>query len=54
MAIPNPDARLVVMVILVVPLSVIVAFVAATVFAKLAGQPPSEKSSPVSPQTQTP
>jgi bile acid:Na+ symporter, BASS family len=37
MAIPNPDPRLVVMVVLVVPLSVIVAFVAASIFAKLAG-----------------
>jgi bile acid:Na+ symporter, BASS family len=37
MAIPNPDPRLVVMVVLVVPLSVIVAFVAALVFAKQAG-----------------
>jgi BASS family bile acid:Na+ symporter len=54
MAIPNPDARLVVMVILVVPLSVIVAFVAATVFARLAGQPPSEKSNSESPQTKNP
>ena len=54
MAIPKPDARLVVMVVLVVPLSVIVAFVAATVFVRLAGQPSSEKSSPESPQTQNP
>jgi BASS family bile acid:Na+ symporter len=37
MAIPSPDPRLVVMVVLVVPLSVIVAFVAALVFAKQAG-----------------
>jgi BASS family bile acid:Na+ symporter len=54
MAIPNPDARLVVMVILVVPLSVIVAFVAATVFSKLAGQPPSEQSNSETPQIQNP
>jgi BASS family bile acid:Na+ symporter len=47
MAIPNPDPRLVVMVILVVPLSVIVALVAAQVFAARAGQPPSEKSEQV-------
>ena len=33
MAIPNPDSRLVVMVVLVVPLSVIVAFAAARLFA---------------------
>jgi BASS family bile acid:Na+ symporter len=33
MAIPNPDPRLVVMIVLVVPLSVIVAFVAARLFA---------------------
>lgn len=33
MAIPNPDSRLVVMVVLVVPLSLIVAFIAARVFA---------------------
>jgi bile acid:Na+ symporter, BASS family len=32
MAIPDPDSRLVVMVVLVVPLSVIVAFVAARIF----------------------
>jgi BASS family bile acid:Na+ symporter len=37
MAIPNPDSRLVVMVVLVVPLSVIVAFVAARLFAAGAG-----------------
>jgi BASS family bile acid:Na+ symporter len=54
MAIPNPDPRLVVMVVLVVPLSVIVAFVAARLFAARAGQPLSEKSVPESPQTQTP
>jgi BASS family bile acid:Na+ symporter len=39
MAIPNPDSRLVVMIVLVVPLSVIVAFVAARLFAARAGQP---------------
>jgi len=38
MAIPNPDPRLVVMVILVVPISVIVALVSARVFARLSGQ----------------
>jgi len=61
-AIPNPDPRLVVMVILVVPLSVIVAFVAARVFARLAGEPPSKKfdqgyltfDDPETPQTQDP
>ena len=37
MAIPNPDSRLVVMVVLVVPLSVIVAFAAAQLFAARAG-----------------
>jgi bile acid:Na+ symporter, BASS family len=37
MAIPSPDSRLVVMVVLVVPLSVIVAFVAARLFAAGAG-----------------
>jgi bile acid:Na+ symporter, BASS family len=37
MAIPNPDSRLVVMIVLVVPLSVIVAFVAAWLFAARAG-----------------
>ena len=37
MAIPNPDSRLVVMVVLVVPLSVIVAFAAARLFAARAG-----------------
>jgi BASS family bile acid:Na+ symporter len=52
MAIPNPDPRLVVMVVLVVPLSVIVAFVAAQVFARLAGQPLSEKAGPEKPRTQ--
>ena len=54
MAIPNPDARLVVMLVLVVPISVIVAFVAAQVFAKLAGNPPSENPGAESPQTQNP
>jgi bile acid:Na+ symporter, BASS family len=54
MAIPNPDARLVVMVVLVVPLSVVVAFVAARVFAARAGQPSSAKPVPESPQTQNP
>jgi BASS family bile acid:Na+ symporter len=39
MAIPNPDSRLVVMVVLVVPLSVIVAFAAARWFAARAGAP---------------
>jgi len=38
MAIPNPDSRLVVMIVLVVPLSVIVAFVAARLFAAQAGK----------------
>jgi BASS family bile acid:Na+ symporter len=37
MAIPNPDPRLVVMIVLVVPLSAIVAFVAAKLFASRAG-----------------
>jgi len=36
-AIPNPDSRLVVMIVLVVPLSVIVALVAAWLFATRAG-----------------
>ena len=36
MAVPNPDPGLVVMIVLVVPLSVIVAFVAARIFAKQA------------------
>jgi bile acid:Na+ symporter, BASS family len=53
MAIPKPDPRLVVMVVLVVPLSVIVAFVAARVFARQAGQL-SEKPALKSPQTQSP
>lgn len=39
MAIPSPDTRLVVMVVLVVPLSVLVAFAAASVFAARAGAP---------------
>lgn len=39
MAIPNPDSRLVVMIVLVVPLSVIVAFVAARLFVARAGKP---------------
>jgi len=50
MAIPNPDPRLVVMVILVVPLSVIVATIAARVFAGLAGPPPADGSGPESPR----
>jgi BASS family bile acid:Na+ symporter len=37
MAIPHPDSRLVVMIVLVVPLSVIVAFVAARLFATRTG-----------------
>lgn len=45
MAIPSPDARLVVMVVLVVPLSAIVAFVAAALFAARAGQPASGQES---------
>jgi len=52
MAIPNPDPRLVVMVVLVVPLSVIVAFVAARIFAARAATPPSEKLVAESPQPQ--
>lgn len=40
MAIPNPDPRLVMMIVLVVPLSVMVAFVAAHLFAKQAGGGP--------------
>jgi bile acid:Na+ symporter, BASS family len=50
MAIPNPDPRLVVMVILVVPLSMIVATIAARVFGGLAGPPPSDGSGPESPR----
>jgi len=42
MAIPNPDSRLVVMVVLVVPLSVIVAFAAAQLFAARAGATPGD------------
>jgi BASS family bile acid:Na+ symporter len=37
MAIPNPDPRLVVMIVLVVPISAIVAFVAALLFARAGG-----------------
>jgi BASS family bile acid:Na+ symporter len=51
-AIPNPDARLVVMVLLAVPLSGIVAFPGARIFANRVGQPLPEKSGPESPQTQ--
>jgi hypothetical protein len=50
----NPDPRLVVMVLLVVPLSGIEAFASARVFAARAGPPLSEESSPESPQTQNP
>ncbi len=42
MAIPNPDSRLVVMVVLVVPLSVIVALAAAKFFGAHAGEPTAE------------
>jgi len=45
-AIPNPDPRLVVMVVLVVPLSVIVAFAAAHVFARQADTPGGEVEAP--------
>jgi BASS family bile acid:Na+ symporter len=44
MAIPNPDARLVVMIVLVVPLSAIVAFVAAQLFATRAGGTVAERA----------
>jgi BASS family bile acid:Na+ symporter len=44
MAIPNPDARLVVMIVLVVPLSAIVAFVAAQLFANRAGRTVMERA----------
>jgi BASS family bile acid:Na+ symporter len=51
-AIPNPDSRLVVMVLLAVPLSGLVAFPAARMFARRAGQPVSEKSGQEKPETQ--
>jgi BASS family bile acid:Na+ symporter len=52
-AIPNPDSRLVVMVLLAVPLSGIVAFPAAQMFARRVSQPASQKSGVESPQLQT-
>jgi BASS family bile acid:Na+ symporter len=53
-AIPNPDARLVVMVLLAVPLSGVVAFPAARMFARRAGEPLAGKSAVESPQPQNP
>jgi BASS family bile acid:Na+ symporter len=53
-AIPNPDGRLVVMVLLAVPLSGVVAFPAAQMFARRATQPLSANSGPKIPQTQSP
>jgi len=53
-AISNPDPRMVVMVLLAVPLSGIVAFPAARVFARRAGQPASAKPPPEVPLTQNP
>jgi BASS family bile acid:Na+ symporter len=51
-AIVNPDPRLVVMVLLAVPLSGIVAFPAARIFARRASQSASEKPGPANPQAQ--
>jgi BASS family bile acid:Na+ symporter len=53
-AISNPDPRMVVMVLLAVPLSGVVAFPAARMFARRASQPASGKSPPEVPLTQNP
>ena len=45
-AIPNPDSRLVVMIVLVVPLSVILAFAAASVFVRQADKTGGECEAP--------
>jgi BASS family bile acid:Na+ symporter len=53
-AIPNPDSRLVVMVLLAVPLSGVVSFPAARIFARRAGRPAPAKPGLEIPQTQNP